>query len=459
MPIMAVRLDAAIAAPGEVEALYRQAVEGGEIEAFVAEIVRRHALAPDDVLIAAWFHRLRPRSVTTPATAAPVAAASTAPGARRRQWGLAFALSGVLSFVYITLGSDNRFFVHLAHWWAPAATSVLLVFLRVGRNETLARPDARAWRALLGRPLVAIAALFGLALIAVRRTSGLEHPTDLDLLTIIHLPALSWLALGWAVLGPGAAPRDVFAAVRKSIEALITAGLFAAAGGALTMITAALFRAISVDLPQWVMRGFGFGGPGLIPALAVATVYDPDRSPSGQSGEHGLARIIFTTGRLFLPLTLVVLAIYLVAIPFRFMEPFRNREVLITYNAMLFAVIGLVVAATPLNDGEVPGRLGSWLRRGIVAVSVCALLVSLYAMAAVVYRTAQGGMTVNRLTVIGWNTVNIATLALLIHHQIRAGGAAWIEASHRAFRIGLIGYATWTLFVLIGMPLLHLVIR
>jgi len=122
----------------------------------------------------------------------------------------------------------------------------------------------------------------------------------------------------------------------------------------------------------------------------------------------------------------------------------------------LFAVIGLLFAATPLRESEVPGRLGSWLRRGIVAVAACALLVSLYAMAAVVYRAAEGGMTVNRLTVIGWNTVNIATLALLIHRQTRAGRAAWIEASHQAFRIGLAGYAIWTLFVLIGMPLLRL---
>jgi hypothetical protein len=133
--------------------------------------------------------------------------------------------------------------------------------------------------------------------------------------------------------------------------------------------------------------------------------------------------------------------------------------VLITYNAMLFAVIGLLVAATPLNESEVPARLGSWLRRGIIAVAVCTLLVSLYAMAAVLYRTAQGGMTVNRLTVIGWNTVNVATLALLIHRQTRAGRAAWVDASHQAFRIGLMGYATWTLFVVIGMPLLHPVIR
>lgn len=455
---MAARIDAAIGTPGELEGLYRAAVEAAEVEEFAAEIVRRHALAPDDVLIAAWFHRLQPHPAMpmVPGTAAaPAMAASPARGIRRAQWGLALVLSGVLSLVYTALGSSSRLAVYLMFAWAPAAASLLLVFLRLGRSQVLIRPGAPALPSLRGRPLVAIAILAALTLIAIRRAHDLAHPTHVDQLTLIHLPAVAWLLLGWAVLGAEAAPLEIFAAVRKSIEAVITAGLFAAAGGALTLITAGLFRAIGVDLPDWVGRCFTFGGPGLIPVLAVATVYDPDRTPSGQHGDHGLARIIFTTGKLFLPLTLVVLAIYLVAIPFRFMEPFRSREVLITYNAMLFAVMGLLVAATPLRDSEVPGRAGSWVRRGIVAVATCTLLVSLYAMAAVIYRTAEGGLTVNRLTVIGWNTVNIATLALLLYRQSREGPTAWIAASHRAFRIGLMGYALWTLFVLIGVPLLR----
>jgi hypothetical protein len=455
---MGARIDAEIGTPGGLEALFRAAMEAGEVEEFVAEIVRRHALSPDDVLIAAWFHRLEPRPALpmVPGTAAPATAATSAGGVRRAQWGLAFALSGVLCVFAIALSSSRQVMVELGFAWAPAAAGLLLIFLTIGRSETLMRPGASALRALLGRPLVAIAMLSALTLVAIRRADDLEHLTNVDLLTLIHLPALAWLALGWAVLGADAAPEEVFAAVRKSIEALITAGLFAAAGGAMTLMTGEMFRAIGVELPHWVWRWLASGGPALIPVLAVATVYDPDRAPSAQRSEHGFARVIFTTGRLFLPLTLLVLAIYLVVIPFRFMEPFRSREVLITYNAMLFAVIGLLVAATPLRESEVEGRAGSWVRRGIVAVAACTLLVSLYAMAAVVYRTAAGGLTVNRLTVIGWNTVNIATLALLLYRQSRGGPAAWIESAHRAFRVGLIGYAAWTLFVLIGTPLLRL---
>jgi len=81
---------------------------------------------------------------------------------------------------------------------------------------------------------------------------------------------------------------------------------------------------------------------------------------------------------LLLPLTLIVLAIYLVAIPFYFSARLENRDVLIIYNLMLFAIVGL--------------------------------------------------LTPNRLTVIGWNSINIGILGSLIVTQIRAGREGWVEA-------------------------------
>lgn len=43
------------------------------------------------------------------------------------------------------------------------------------------------------------------------------------------------------------------------------------------------------------------------------------------------------------------------------------------------------------------------------------MLVSLYASAIILYRTWQGGLTPNRLTVIGWNLINMALLVMLLY--------------------------------------------
>ena len=169
--------------------------------------------------------------------------------------------------------------------------------------------------------------------------------------------------------------------------------------------------------------------------------------------EQGLSKFIATMMRLLLPLTVIVLAIYLVAIPFYFSAPLENQDVLIVYNLMLFAVVGLLIGALPIRGGDLSPDLQRALRIGIVAVAGLAVPVSLHALAAVVYRTFQGELTPNRLTVIGWNSINIGILVSLIVTQIRAGREGWVEALQGAFGRAANAYLAWGLLLLIAVPI------
>jgi multisubunit Na+/H+ antiporter MnhF subunit len=211
---------------------------------------------------------------------------------------------------------------------------------------------------------------------------------------------------------------------------------------------------LGIKLPDVVMRLLFAGGAGLIPVLATASGYDPQASPIAQQVRQGLGRIISTTTRLMLPLALLVLVVYLVVIPFNLLEPYRNRETLIVYNVMLFAVMGLLVGATPVREMDLATRHHRTLRVGILAVALLATLVSLYALSATVYRTVLGGFTVNRLTVIGWNGINIAILVLLVTKQLRVGAERWLDALQRVFAWGMTAYAVWAIFLVLVIPLL-----
>jgi hypothetical protein len=156
--------------------------------------------------------------------------------------------------------------------------------------------------------------------------------------------------------------------------------------------------------------------------------------------------------RILLPLTLLVLLVYLAFIPFNFRAPFENRDVLIIYNAMLFAVVALLVGATPLRLTGISPRLARWLRLGIVTVAALALIVSLYALAAILYRTAQDRLTPNRLTFIGWNIVNIGLLLLVLFFQVRREVGQWVHGLHRAYSAGTVAYTVWTLVVILAIP-------
>ena len=92
------------------------------------------------------------------------------------------------------------------------------------------------------------------------------------------------------------------------------------------------------------------------------------------------------------------------------------------------------------------------MRRGLIAVALLAALVSLYALAAIVYRTWEDGVTLNRLTILGWNLINIGILVGLLLRQVRADRNTWTASLQAAFGLGMPVYVAWALFVVLAMP-------
>ena len=158
--------------------------------------------------------------------------------------------------------------------------------------------------------------------------------------------------------------------------------------------------------------------------------------------------------RLLLPLTLLVLGIYVVIIPFNFLKPFSNRDVLIVYNVMLFAIMGLLLGAIPILPEDLASRLKTWLRWGILAVAALAILVSLYALSAILWRTFTGTLTMNRLVVIGWNLINTTILGVLFLRVWKKGENGWVKAAQAVYSRSMLAYVVWTLFVIFAIPLL-----
>jgi hypothetical protein len=151
-----------------------------------------------------------------------------------------------------------------------------------------------------------------------------------------------------------------------------------------------------------------------------------------------------------------VLIVYLIFIPLNFMEPFNKREVLVVYNAMLFGIMGLLIGVAPVHERAIPPQYRSVLRNVILAVAILAVLISLYAMSATVHRTITDdlGLSMNRLTIIGWNVINIGVLSLLIYRFLKNDATLWIPALQSTLSQGTIGYVVWTIFLIVAIPLL-----
>jgi hypothetical protein len=322
------------------------------------------------------------------------------------------------------------------------ALFVLVYLTAVGR---------RRW--LESAPFVILLLAAGVyVLLAYPETGPAPYQEQYLTLMAIHLPLLALAGVGAFLVARHRDPANRFSFLIKALEVLILGGLFVIAGGLFTAITFGLFEALNVDLPELVLRLFIAGGGGLIPVVATAVIYNPAAPPAEQAFDEGLSKLVALLMRILLPLTLLVLLVYLAFIPFNFRAPFENRDVLIIYNGMLFAVVVLLVGATPVRQAELSPRLGRWLRRGIVAVAALALIVSLYALSAIAYRTALDRLTPNRLVFIGWNVVNIGLLVLVLVYQARAGAGRWLQGLYRAYSAGTVAYAAWTLAVILALP-------
>jgi hypothetical protein len=94
------------------------------------------------------------------------------------------------------------------------------------------------------------------------------------------------------------------------------------------------------------------------------------------------------------------------------------------------------------------------LRTGIITLAGLAALVSLYALSAIVFRTSDG-MTMNRLTVIGWNTINLSIFLSIFILQLRGGQAGWAGRLHLVFNRAAAFYALWCAFVILVLPLFY----
>ncbi len=428
--------------PEQLEQVYHAALQAGNTDAFKQAIDDGHASTPENLLYAAWFHRLK--YAATQAKGHVVAWAWVIPLAVIN--GLLFWWLSADRFV-ITIdgfrGAERDFLPAIFILAASLSAVLVLIYLTaVGRMR---------WHlsALIGILLLAAGAY---VLLTYRQTGTVPFQEQYLTLMAMHLPLLAWAGVGAFLVARHRDPANRFGFLIKSFETFIFAGLFVIAGSIFTAITIGLFDALNVDVPEVIMRLIIAGGAGLIPVVAVAVVYNPTAPPAEQAFDEGLSKLVAFLVRILLPLTLLVLLVYLAFIPFNFRAPFEDRDVLIIYNAMLFAVVALLVAATPISLAGDSPRLARWLRLGIIAVASLALIVSLYALAAIVYRTALDRLTPNRLTFIGWNVVNIGLLVLVLLFQARAKEGRWVHGLYRAFSVGTVAYAVWTLAVILAIP-------
>lgn len=266
--------------------------------------------------------------------------------------------------------------------------------------------------------------------------------SDTEVLTALHLPIALWLAVGVAYVGSrwfAVGGRMDF--VRFSGELAIYYVLIALGGGVLTAFTFMMFAAIDLN-PEWFVAGW------LLPCGAAGAVIIASwLVEAKQSVIENMAPVLT---RLFTPLFTLLLLMFLATMAWTGSPINVERQVIIGFDLLLVAVVGLVLYAASARDPQAPPDFFDGLQLLLVFSALAADVVALTAIAA---RITEFGFTPNRVAALGENLillVNLAGSAWLYARFVRHRGAfAALERWQTAF---LPVYAGWAALVVMVFP-------
>jgi hypothetical protein len=211
----------------------------------------------------------------------------------------------------------------------------------------------------------------------------------------------------------------------------------------LTGLTAVMFQVIGMDISRWYMENVVVYGAVAAPLVAVYLI---ERVVPGKT------RIPPIIARLFSPLFLITLVVYLLVMLVQGKSPYTDREFLLVFNAMLFLVLAMTIFAVSERQAAEKRVLSDYVNIALVAV---ALIVDVVELSAIVFRLSSYGLTPNRLAVLGANVAIFGNLAGILVAYVRyfrgAGSITDIEAQVARY---LPVYLVWTAIVAFVFPLI-----
>ena len=262
-------------------------------------------------------------------------------------------------------------------------------------------------------------------------------------LMMIHWPMLLAGLTGWAFVR---AHRDEQRVdfVRHAVQVAILTGLVLAAGGALMGLTNLLME--TANIGSWLREQINIHL--VVWGLSGALVFGHAvwlRHP------QSLERILPTLARIFIPLFVLLEAGFLMAhLVDGFTALSSDREQLLVFNALLAAVIGLVLLHSAFDEGA-----PRWSHGLMVALVILGVLADLVGIAAIATRLGAWGVTPNRLTVLVGNLIFLGTLLALLRQWFRPGSDSPFVRTRKVLNTALAVFVLWSAVVTVMFPLVY----
>lgn len=259
-----------------------------------------------------------------------------------------------------------------------------------------------AWKNNL--PANKIALLIGVLAVCLVYINVLPTSADSDtlILACIHLPLILCVILGVSFAGKelgNYTKRLDF--LRFNGDTAVMTALLGIAGGLITGITIGLFSLIGLQIEEFYFEYIVVFG---LPAIPIVATYLTQTNP------QLVNKVSPIIAKLFSPVVLVMLVIYLGAIIFSGKDPYNDREFLLMFNLLLIGVLALISFSVAESSVKEKYTSGIWI---LLLLAIVTVIVNGIALSAILFRISEWGITPNRLAVLGSNVLILVHLLMV----------------------------------------------
>ncbi|MEM6629113.1 MAG: hypothetical protein AAF694_05550 [Bacteroidota bacterium] len=275
--------------------------------------------------------------------------------------------------------------------------------------------------------------------------NGLPNDSDNQTLVLacIHLPLVLWSFLGIAFIrGKTDNFEKRLAFLSYNGDLVVITTLVLIAGMLLTGITIGLFSLIDFGIGEFYLNYIVIVGLASSPIVGTYIT---------QTNPQLVNKVSPVIAKIFSPLVLVTLIIYLTAIIISGQDPYNDREFLLIFNALLIGVMAIILFSLVGTPTTAESQTGTMI---IFLLSITTIIVSTIALSAIFSRIMEYGITPNRMAVLGGNTLILSNLLIVAYQLWKAlRKSSTIEEVKTSIVAFLPLYVAWAVVITFIFPL------
>lgn len=299
-----------------------------------------------------------------------------------------------------------------------------------------------AWKNKLSTGKIAFIAITILAGILFINFLPQIKKSDTLILSCIHLLLFLWAILGFAFAAEHRNNDEKrLSYLRYNGDLVVMTTLILIAGGLMTAITIGLFSLIGLNIEKYYFDYVGIFGLTAAPIVGTYLV---------QTNPQLVGRVSPVIARLFSPLVLVMLVIYLLAIVYSGKSPYTDREFLRIFNALLIGVMAIIFFSIAETAKNTTNSTETWV---LFLLSIVTIVLNGIALSAIVFRISEWGITPNRAAVLGGNVLILINLILVTVQLSKVlSKKAELNGVGKVIAAYLPVYIAWTIIVTFIFP-------